>query len=78
MFVKARLIGIEPKQVPCNSHDGWYEFSLDQGSTVEDVLSRFGLKAGSLSVMRNESLADIEDIVEDQDELQILLKSLGG
>ena len=78
MVVKVRLIGIEPKQSPCAQRDGWYEFSIDSGCAVVEVLNKFGLKAGSLSVLRNGSLADIDDIMDDQDELQILLKSLGG
>ena len=76
--MRIRLIGIEPKRSPCKSCDGWYEISVDPGCTVAEVLNKFDLKSGSLSVLRNGSLADVDDSVEDQDELQILLKSLGG
>ena len=76
--MKVRFIGVEPKLEPVNHRDGWYEFSVDPGSTVAAVLSRFGLKTGSLSVMKNGSLTDPDENVDNKDELQILLKSLGG
>lgn len=76
--MRVRLVGIEPKRSPCTPRDGWYDFRIDPGSTVAAILSRFGLKARSLSVLRNGSLSDIDDAVDDQDELLIMLKSLGG
>ena len=76
--MRVRLVGVEPKKTPCTPDDGWYEFTIDSASTVAAVLNRFGLKAGALSVLRNGSLSDIDDHVSDQDELHIMLKSLGG
>ena len=76
--MRVRLIGVGPKLRPCESTDGWYNFSVAAGSTVAAVLSRFGLDTGALSVLKNGSLAADDDIVTDQDELQIILKSLGG
>ena len=78
MAVKAKLVGVKPKLVPGISLDGWYQLDIDMPQTVESILGLFGLKAGALSVMKNGSLTDIEDIVVDKDELQIMLKSLGG
>lgn len=76
--MRVKLIGVEPKLRPCESKDGWYEFTIDSGSTVTVVLSRFGLKTGAVSVLKNGSLSEVDDVVQDQDELQIILKSLGG
>ena len=67
--MRVRFVGLEPKIKPVDPENGWNEFSVHPGSTVADVLNRFGL---------NGSLTDIEEIVVDKDELQILLKSLGG
>ncbi len=78
MKVKVRLIGVEPKQKPCQPQAGWYEFGIDPGSTVAGVLNQFGLKSGALSVLINGSLTDIDAKVDDRDELHIMLKSLGG
>jgi hypothetical protein len=76
--MRVKFIGVEPKVVPAAPRDGWYMISVDPGSTVATVLGRFGLKGGALSVMKNGSLTDIEEVVDDQDDLQILLRSLGG
>lgn len=76
--MRVRLIGVEPKSKPCESLDGWYDFSVSPGCTIAAVLERFGLEAGALSVRKNGSLAGGEDAADDSDELQIFLKSLGG
>ena len=78
MAVKVKLIGLEPKRLPCDPQDGWYELTVDAGTTVTAVIHRFGLKNGAISVLKNGLLASHDDIVTDQDELQMILKSLGG
>ena len=76
--MKIRLIGISPKKQPCDPEDGWYELSEKACPDIRTLLENFGLSSDGLTVLRNGRHAKADDTVENDDEIQIFIKSLGG
>jgi hypothetical protein len=72
------LIGITPKKQPGQPENGWYALTIEACPDGLSLLEVFGLTPSGLSIMRNGHHVAPDEMLDDADEIQIFIKSLGG
>lgn len=76
--MQVRLIGITPKTGSVKSENGWYMLTVAACPDGRSLLKEFGLTPSGLSILRNGQHISPDTKLEDSDEIQIFIKSLGG
>ena len=76
--MKIRLIGISPRKQPVQPENGWYPLSVQECPDMPCLLKALGLTPSGLAVLRNGRHAAPDEKLDDKDEIQIFIKSLGG
>jgi hypothetical protein len=76
--IRVRFMGVEPQSRPEPAAEGWFTLDAVAPLDVAAVLSRFGLDAGSLTVLKGGIHAEVADPVADGEEIHVFLKSMGG
>lgn len=76
--MQVRLIGITPKKQPVGPENGWFSLTVQTCPDGRRLLELFGLTPSGLSILRNGQHVAPDAQLEESDEIQVFIKSLGG